>query len=251
MRRATPLSLLITLGLLGGLLIVNVFVASPHEMMTGFSGVGSGANGADLALRTSLDSRDLAGVRRAIANGASVNRRDIGGWSPLTRAASVGDVEICAELLGHGAAVDGHMKEETPPIVNAAMYGYGEVVDLLIRHGADVNARSASGSTPLYVAAACAHHAVADALIRAGADVNAANALGVTPLMAATDANSAAMVEVLRAAGAAPGDDADDQGDSAAQVASRRGSRATFVMLRHRGRDTGFIRVLRIRHECL
>jgi len=247
----TRISMLATFALLAALLIVNLIVPSRDPALGDWPGGGvdddeSGAASlSDRALRVAIESQDLAGVRRAIDRGAGVNRHDFQHWSPLTHAASVGNVAVCAELLAHGAAPDGDERNgderdndgdspRFPPIICAATRGHLDVIELLVRHGADLDARSPNGATALNIAASLNMHDVAVALIRGGADVNRADAHGWTPLMAvAAHADGGPLIEALLAAGARV-DATDDVGDTAVNIATRGGNDQTVRLLLHR-----------------
>src|SRR4051812_29326334 len=213
--RLRRISLLFTFALLAALLVVNVLTPPPID------GANSGRRVIDVnaVLAASVEAHDLAGVRRALADGADPNTLDAAGWSALTRAASAGDVALCTELMSHGASPDGGEWEDLPPIICATLHGDARTVELLIRHGADLNARTRGGGTALNVAASSGELEIAAVLIRAGADVNAADRHGWTPLMGAVSqsADSAVLVEALLRAGAHP-DLRDDEGNTAMQI---------------------------------
>jgi ankyrin repeat protein len=100
----------------------------------------------------SIRTGDLAGVRSALAAGASVNARDPEGSTPLMYAALYStDTASLRLLLERGA---------DPNAANAfggtaLIWGTGSLdkVKLLVEHGADVNARSKLGKSPLLVVA--------------------------------------------------------------------------------------------------
>ena len=207
-------------------------------------GDGEAATATDRALRVAIENQDLHGVRRAIDRGAKLNRLDAQHWSPLTHAASVGNVAICAELLARGAAPDGADGADAvrfPPVICAATQAHIPVVDLLVRHGADVDARAPNGTTALNIAASLNRYDVAVALVRGGADVNGADAHGWTPLMAvAACSNSAPLMEALLAAGART-DATNDAGDTALTIATRGGNThgVTLLLRRRPGNERG------------
>ena len=232
--------LLATFALLAALLTAHVIIP-PHDLALrgwpGGAGDTSATAAADRAMLLAIQAQDLAGVRRAIARGADVNRLDDQNWSPLTHAAAVGDLEICAALLARGASPDGDGAggnpefAHFPPLVCATTQGNVALIDLLVRHGADVEARAPNGATPLNVAAILNQRAAALALIRAGADVDAADADGWTPLMAvAVSGDADELMEVLLAAGARV-EARNGAGDTAAAIAARQGDHRAVSLL--------------------
>ena len=61
-------------------------------------------------------------------------------------------LQVCHELIDHGADVNTRSSEGDTPLHAAVRNGSAEVVELLLRHGADVNAPDDKGQTPLEVA---------------------------------------------------------------------------------------------------
>lgn len=97
-------------------------------------------------------------VRALVERGAEVNRRCIGGETPLFNACECGCPEILEYLIQQGAKVsirDDH--GETPLHVAAFTIDshYGDattVVSILLDHGADVAAKDVDGVTPIDLA---------------------------------------------------------------------------------------------------
>jgi ankyrin repeat protein len=238
--RIRRMSLLMTFALLAALLVVSLLAPPPLDGNAGRRVVDANA-----MLAASVEARDLAGVRRAVADGADANRLDAAGWSALTRATSAGDVALCTELMSLGASPDGGAWEELPPIVCATLHGDRRTVELLIRHGADVNARTRGGGTALNVAASSGELEIAAVLIGAGADVNASDSHGWTPLMGAVSQSpdSAVLVEALLRAGAHP-DQRDDEGTTAMQIAARQKDLRVVELLLRRRRQESYGRTL-------
>ena len=112
--------------------------------------------------------------------------------TPLHVAAFYGNAEIVKFLIANGAEVNSRGKGGFTPLVSTLFFGFRQkrtdsdsvkdVVEILIDSGADVNTKTLSGSTPLHYVAACATKEVVELLISAGADINATNDDGDTPL---------------------------------------------------------------------
>jgi len=241
MIRARRMSLLVTLALLAALLVVNLMIDPPDD---GHGGSPLGTTQANIALMTAVEMHDIAGIRRALADGAELNVVDSFGWSALTRAASAGNLAICSELLSCGASPDGGDEGDLPPLISACLHGNYPTVELLLRYGADLNARTRGGGTALNIAASAGQLDIACALIRAGADVNAADDHGWTPLMGAvSQSESTAVVEALLRAGAHP-DLRDDEGNTAVQIAARDNNLRVVELLLRRRRQESYGRTL-------
>uniref|UniRef100_A0A7N2LB40 Uncharacterized protein n=1 Tax=Quercus lobata TaxID=97700 RepID=A0A7N2LB40_QUELO len=71
------------------------------------------------------------------------------GCTPLHRAASTGNSEVCELLIEEGAEVDAVDKAGQTPLMNAVICYDKEVALLLIRHGADVDVEDKEGYTVL------------------------------------------------------------------------------------------------------
>ena len=89
-----------------------------------------------------------------VDNGANPNVTDDrpGRNTPLTCAATNGDVESIRALLDHGARMDTPDAFGRTPLVLAAWVADRETVKLLIDRGADINYRTSEGKTALSLA---------------------------------------------------------------------------------------------------
>jgi ankyrin repeat protein len=81
-----------------------------------------------------------------------------------------GRVEIAAQLLAHGADVNGRAPEfgETP-LHYAASYGQRAMIEFLVRSGADLNAGDYNGVRPVQYARIRRQGLAVDLLMRVGA----------------------------------------------------------------------------------
>ena len=120
----------------------------------------------------------------------------------LFSSVSLGDSDKVESLIEQGADVNGRVEGGYTPLIIAAREGHGPIVRLLIDKGADVNAKEDNGVTALMTAAAKKRHDIAKILVDAGADVNASNKKGLTALMFATTAGDTESVKMLLAQGA-------------------------------------------------
>jgi hypothetical protein len=93
-------------------------------------------------------------VKILVDNGANPNVTDDrpGRSTPLTCAATNGDVESIRALLDHGARVDAPDAFGRTPLLLAAWVADRETVKLLIDSGADINYRTSEGKTALSMA---------------------------------------------------------------------------------------------------
>jgi ankyrin repeat protein len=78
----------------------------------------------------------LAMAEILLANGAEVDVKQNGGWTPLHQAAAHGQNEMVKLLLKHGANVNANNDDGKTPIKMAQNNGHDETADLLRQHGA-------------------------------------------------------------------------------------------------------------------
>jgi ankyrin repeat protein len=81
---------------------------------------------------------DIEGVRRALADGAPVNRRGAFGDTALNIAADAGKADIVELLLKSGADVENLGGADKTPVMSAAFAGRIPVVRLLVAAGARI-----------------------------------------------------------------------------------------------------------------
>ncbi len=134
-----------------------------------------GRGGAQRALVAACTSGDVEAARRAVENGADLERPDIAGWRPLHRAAAGGHRALARWLLEHGVRPDrrsvvrGECSGATPLHV-ATVTGHPPVMELLLMRGASADARDEAGLTPLHIAALQGRIDVVRTLLKAGAE---------------------------------------------------------------------------------
>ena len=97
---------------------------------------------------------NVAAVRKLLAGGVDVNKRDPdSGVTLLSTAAIVGNAEIAALLLEAGADVNGRNYQNGSTALHAAAFvGQADMVALLLEHGADPAAMGDDGGTALAAA---------------------------------------------------------------------------------------------------
>ena len=150
------------------------------------------------ALHKAVVEADHAEVKRLLSAGADVNAGDADGWTPLSHAVDVGNVEIITDLLAAGADANVANKEaETSLLHFGAQWDYPDVIDILVKNGADINRQNEDGETALYWAAKHGRPAAVRALIKGGADVNIVNNEEFTPLLIAAWENHYVAMDIL------------------------------------------------------
>lgn len=124
----------------------------------------TGVSAAQAALWTASRTGDLAGLARAVEDGADVNALDTrtndNGRRALNYAAEFNQAAVVGWLAEHDADVNLANRRGFTPLHHAAEYGSLEAAaELLARH-ANPNAKLPSGSTPLAVARQRGHTAL-------------------------------------------------------------------------------------------
>ena len=110
-------------------------------------------------------------VKKLVQFGASINKPDHFGYSPLGNAARYGQVDTVDYLLKRGADVTHRTNDGYSPMHLAAIYGQHAVVDLMLKKMISPlfpSPKQSSGSTvpsPLYLAAAKGWQPVVDTFI--------------------------------------------------------------------------------------
>jgi ankyrin repeat protein len=149
-------------------------------------------------------------IRRALFEGAKVNKPDGSGNTPLINAVrfNARPADAAAVLLGAGADVKAHGEFDRTALhfamqIQSISEALG-TAKLLLEKGAEVNAAGSGRETPLY-SAVCRREstALAELLLSKGADVSARNVQQNTPLHeAARIRGNEAMIILLLSKGA-------------------------------------------------
>jgi len=84
---------------------------------------------------------DVMGLIEAQREGHDIDGYDFDGFTPLYRAAALGNVEAVAWLLNHGAEHDQLCSGGLVAIHGAAIAGSVPIVELLLKHGANIHIR--------------------------------------------------------------------------------------------------------------
>jgi ankyrin repeat protein len=156
---------------------------------------------ATLALWQSAMDGNLAEVRTALTNKATVNASTPSKMTALGIAALYGHAEIARVLIAAGANVGADQDGESALMV-AAHQGHTAIVTVLLEAGADWRMKDRDGMTALMAAASANRAGVVQALLAKGAEVNAVSAGGASALTAAAFGGHVEAAEALLAGGA-------------------------------------------------
>lgn len=153
------------------------------------------------ALMVATRSNQIEIVELLLQHRGDPARVDGEGRSALWYASQTGFTEAARRLLRpENRALED--KQGISPLVVAASEGQADIVALLVGNGVSANATGRNGNSPLLMAAANGHAATVQRLLAAGATANATGAFGNTALIVATRNGHAPVVKLLLAAGA-------------------------------------------------
>lgn len=149
------------------------------------------AGSLDQALFNAIERADIKRVGALLKQGANVNARGVGGYSPLIRALNKRDVALVKLLLDKGANASASDNYGNTPLsfaIDSDLANNTTFARLLLDHGASVKGRD--GALALFLVAMNRDLATAKLLLARGADVNATRERneqsGETALTAAT-----------------------------------------------------------------
>ncbi|KAH9148603.1 hypothetical protein AeRB84_008085, partial [Aphanomyces euteiches] len=136
-------------------------------------------------------------VKELLAQGASIDKADKDGQTPLYVASGKGHLYIVKELCVLGAAINVRDKDGCTPLHGASRNGHFDVVKELLARGAATRTRDKDGNTPLYWASHNGHFKVVEQLLIYDAIVDIASWDGRTPLYMASGNGHLKVVEEL------------------------------------------------------
>ena len=190
-------------------------------------------HGAALDAKT-IDGRSLVYLAASMANsmpvlrllldkGASPTSAMLSGMTPLMAASARANLEAMRLLIARKGGVNTTNAAGATALMAAAATGNPQAVGILLDAGADAKNRTKKNETALAAAGTAGNAASVKLLLDAGAEVNVADIRGYTPLLyaAGSDSIPAEAVKMLLAKGAdlnAKGD-----GETARQLAAKRG----------------------------
>jgi hypothetical protein len=109
-----------------------------------------------MSLGTACYNGDTLAAIALIERGASVNKKDLGGWSPLHYACSYGHTATAVALIERGASVNEKNQDGRTPLHCACFRSHSTTAIVLLENGAvGLNDRKMHGHTPSY--RACRH----------------------------------------------------------------------------------------------
>lgn len=146
------------------------------------------------ALFKAAESGNVADIRKALAQGVSVNVTDPSGWTPLLVAAGEGKLAAVQALVKAGANVNAASKKGETALMAAVLSGNVAVVKYLLAEGADKNAATAKGLTAADIATQAKKLEISKLLTSGGGKISAVT----RPVPSQTDAKEAAAVEAYQ-----------------------------------------------------
>ncbi|CAM5161232.1 unnamed protein product [Natator depressus] len=177
---------------------------SQEEVLT--SGNETAADKASL-LNDAVRNHLIEKVRELLAEGADVNFKVGGGWTPLHSAVQVDQEEIVDLLLEKGADPCARKKNGATPFLVAGIVGNVRLLELFLSKGSEINEYDDNGFTAFMEAAHYGNEEALRFLYNNGADVNlrrvvneekrTLNKGGATALMDAAKGGHLSVVKIL------------------------------------------------------
>jgi ankyrin repeat protein len=159
---------------------------------------------ADTPLSDAASEGDVQGVEHALIGGKDPNGGDLHGTPAIIFAAVGGHDDVIKALLGHGANIDAPDQYGNTALLEAAVRGRTATVRTLLAAGAKVDWQNRAGESALIRAARAGQATVVETLIAAKADLEATDFAGRTALNYATEAHFLRVAGLLQKAGAKP-----------------------------------------------
>ena len=187
-------------------------------------------------LSTAVEEGILPAVQEIVNAGASVNKLDQNGNTPLIIVSYFGHIDVLRFLIKAGANVNQAINGGDTPLYMAAQNGHVNVVKALVDAGGSVDQADEIGTTPLSIASQQNHVNVVKALVEAGASVDQAKNNGATPLYIAAQNGNIEIVIALLDAGASV-NQATDNGATPLFMSALNGHDEVVRALLQRGAD--------------
>jgi ankyrin repeat protein len=138
------------------------------------------------ALHKAVWGGDLEKIKGLLDSGADPNTECPLGWTPLTSAATLKNLEITELLLDRGADANKQARNSREtPLHGATNSDNPDLVNLLLNRGADPNITDMFGNTPLHNSSWIGNMKIVKMLIEHGANPNTEDGKGFTPLCSA------------------------------------------------------------------
>jgi ankyrin repeat protein len=166
-------------------LFATALTPSEKTLLDAGADVNIADDGGSTALQAAIFS-DVPLVQALLDHGAHVDAANSAGWTPLIEEAALSPMDQPADisriLLAQGASIDARDIHGDTALIWAADRNQFEIARCLLTHSADINAQDHLGLTPLMHAADQSGFQAARLLIAQGADVNIRDNAGRTVL---------------------------------------------------------------------
>ncbi|XP_061169917.1 ankyrin repeat and SAM domain-containing protein 3-like [Saccostrea echinata] len=150
----------------------------------------------DLHTASSIGQYDV--VRSYISRKVDLNKKNVGGWTPLMYACYIGHDNIVNLLLDAGVSVNVKNHKGQTPLMLASSCGNESVGYFLVQQGAELEARDHKGWNALFHATYAGHQNMVKFLLEQGANINAVEpSHGLTPFMEAAAEGHEIIVQLL------------------------------------------------------
>ena len=166
--------------------------------------VGAQETSANVRLLAAARAGDMAGVTRALADGATPNARSRVGETALVIALKNDRTDLARQMLDAGTDVSLAAVNGVTPLMAAAHGGHVEIVQILLQTGVNPNAIYAHSLTALMWAAGYGQTDTVRSLLAAGARADLKDDRDKTALDIAREGNFSETIKVLETAMKSP-----------------------------------------------
>uniref|UniRef100_H2ZWM3 Ankyrin repeat and sterile alpha motif domain containing 3 n=1 Tax=Latimeria chalumnae TaxID=7897 RepID=H2ZWM3_LATCH len=176
----------------------------------------------DLYTASSIGQYDV--VKNCIQSGSlDLNKKNLGGWTPLMYASYIGHDTIVHLLLEAGVDVNITTKDGLTPLILAASCGNESIAYFLLQKGAELEMKDNQGWTALFHCTSNGHQQMVKLLLDNGANANLKEPIrGLTPLMEAAASGHEIIVQYFLTHGVSV-NDKEHTGATARTLAMRYG----------------------------
>ena len=98
-----------------------------------------------------------------------INKIQAKGFTPMTKAAELGQLRIIQQLVQHGALINQTDQFGNTALLSTAKYGHSGIFEYLLDRDADINQKNKKGYTPLIAASRNGHWKIVKTLLAAKA----------------------------------------------------------------------------------
>lgn len=155
-------------------------------------------------IHKAIEKNNLQLLQRLAGSKATINKKDVFGYTPLIFACALKKPKIAKWLIHHGAKINSKTVRLKTALMYAADHGDVELIELLVKQGAKIDTQDKMGYTALFYAVERGHDKAISSLMVLGADpsIKAKKGRNVVMIWAGHPSASVAILEKFHKKGA-------------------------------------------------